>query len=169
MSGSSAAATYPPNRSRSSSSTRTSAHRPRRCSRTKRPETPTTSPTSWRYTTSADLTDVAGSSPVAPVKVPANRHVALSVRMSVQGRLHRLFRRASPKRSKTARNPSGDDNFKPTPNGVQADRESGVRLHKIAGGQAPRTQEEPFRPPSDAAQRARVYLDRKSRTNPISS
>src|SRR5581483_6552031 len=56
MNGSSAAATCPPNRSRSSSSTRTSPQRPRRCLRSKRPETPTTSPTSWRYTTSDDLT-----------------------------------------------------------------------------------------------------------------
>jgi hypothetical protein len=44
--------------------------------------------------------EVAGSSPVAPVTIPANRHVVLSVQTPNRRRLHRLFSRREPKRAK---------------------------------------------------------------------
>jgi hypothetical protein len=47
--------------------------------------------------------EVAGSSPVAPVKSPANRHVVLSVQTPDRRRLHRLSFRREPRPSKRAR------------------------------------------------------------------
>jgi hypothetical protein len=50
--------------------------------------------------------EVAGSSPVAPVKIPANRQVVLSVQTPDRRQLHRPFRSKTRNGQKTARNQS---------------------------------------------------------------
>jgi Bacterial protein of unknown function (DUF899) len=60
---------------------------------------------SWRPTRPV-TPEVAGSSPVAPVKVAANQNVVLSVQTPDSAPTTQASWRADPKRSKTARNPS---------------------------------------------------------------
>ena len=57
--------------------------------------------------------EVAGSSPVAPAKVPANRHVVLSDLTPKRRRLHGLFSKRRRKRRKRPEMRSRSDDFKP--------------------------------------------------------
>jgi hypothetical protein len=57
--------------------------------------------------------EVAGSSPVAPAKVPANRHVVLSDLTPDRRRLHGLFSKRCRKRQKRPEMRSQSDDFKP--------------------------------------------------------
>jgi len=66
-------------------------------------------------------------------KVPANRHSVLSGLTPDRGRLHRLFSKRRRNRQKRPGMRSRGHDFKP----IQAHREGGVRLHKMAGGQGP--------------------------------
>jgi hypothetical protein len=68
--------------------------------------------------------EVAGSSPVAPIKIPANRHIALSVQTPEWSRLHRLFLGATRNGQKRLESPSADDDFRPSPNDVSPGREA---------------------------------------------
>jgi hypothetical protein len=57
--------------------------------------------------------EVAGSSPVAPVKSPANRHIVLSIKTPGHGRLHKRAFEPARKRSKAPETPSAGHDFKP--------------------------------------------------------
>ncbi len=57
--------------------------------------------------------EVAGSSPVAPVKVPANRRILLSAQTPDRGQLHTLSTESTRNGQKTAETPFGSHDFKP--------------------------------------------------------
>jgi hypothetical protein len=79
--------------------------------------------------------EVAGSSPVAPVKLPANGSIVLSGKAQRSTRLHKTRVRAGPNRPKTGRKRVRAPRRQAVCGRVEADREGGVRLHKMAGGQ----------------------------------
>src|SRR6266550_2149495 len=57
--------------------------------------------------------EVAGSSPVAPVKVPANWAILLSAQTPTRGQLHTLSTESTPNGQKAAETPFGSHDFKP--------------------------------------------------------
>src|SRR5436190_10578180 len=57
--------------------------------------------------------EVAGSSPVAPVKVPANRPIPLSAQTLDRGQLHTLSIESTRNGQKTAETPFGSHDLKP--------------------------------------------------------
>ncbi len=80
--------------------------------------------------------EVAGSSLVALVKVPAKWHVVLSVQTQDRGRPH-SFRQVTSKTVKTGRKPIRGWRFQAEFARADADHESGVRPDEMAGGHGP--------------------------------
>jgi hypothetical protein len=78
--------------------------------------------------------EVAGSSPVAPAKVPANRHIVLSQQTPDLRRLHRPFRSKTRNGQKTARNRSPGCRVQADSGRVETVRQGGVQLYETTGG-----------------------------------
>jgi hypothetical protein len=96
-----------------------------------------------------DLPEVAGSSPVAPVETSAIGILCCPLGRQI-GPDYTDFSPQGPKRAKTARNRSSGYRFQADSDPIQGDREHGVQLHEMAGGQGSscgrrRMQEEPSR------------------------
>jgi hypothetical protein len=81
--------------------------------------------------------EVAGSSPVAPVKALQNCIFCSCVVYldAESGPTTQTFSQQDPKRAKTARNRSPGCRFQADSGPIQTDRGNGVQLHETAGGQ----------------------------------
>jgi hypothetical protein len=104
----------------------------------------------WRLRLYRPVTpEVAGSSPVAPVKVPANRHVVLSSQTPDRCRLHRLSPEASRNGQKQHQNVSGVVDFKPVQAGFRLATKAACNYTKRPARQSVASNAgEPSRPPS---------------------